>query len=210
MAYQYDDPAQRMAQAQQARKDSLGQLRGAVRARSAYTDDVRRQIERDIRKSEIEKKNELKRRNSNWLNWTLLGTAVGSTFGMPFLGAGLGTLFGGGKALASGGDPFDVGAQFEYLDPRMATGAAMGIGRGVQGAGSMGLSPATTAAMAVGVPGQTSQPTASGRSYDEGFSLREPFSTGADQLNLLDRQLQNREAQSLMERRRRNMELMGQ
>ena len=92
----------------------------------------------------------------------------------------------------------------------MATGAAMGIGRGIQDARSMGLSPATTAAMAVGVPGQSAQPTASGRSYDEGFSLREQFSTGADQLNLLDRQLQNREAQSLMERRRRNMELMGQ
>ena len=133
-------------------------LRGVAGARNQWTDDTRKKIERGIRKAKLSQEAEARRRSSNWLNWSLLGTAVGSAFGMPWLGAGLGTLAGMGKAHASGGDIFDFRSQLKYLDPQMATGAAMGIGGMPPGrAGAI-----TQAAQAVGVPGQ---PTASGRQF---------------------------------------------
>ena len=159
MAYQFDDPHSQMQQAQQSRGGSMRYLRGVAGARNQWTDDTRKKIERGIRKAKLSQEAEAKRRSSNWLNWSLLGTAVGSAFGMPWLGAGLGTLAGMGKAHASGGDIFDFRSQLKYLDPQMATGAAMGVGGMPPGkAGAI-----TQAAQAVGVPGQ---PTASGRRYD--------------------------------------------
>ena len=160
MAYQYDDPHSQMQQAQQARAQNMGQLRRTAGARAQWTDDTRKKMERDIRKAKLAQDAEARRKSSNWLNWSLLGTAVGSAFGMPWLGAGLGTLAGMGKAHASGGDIFDFRSQLKYLDPQMATGAAMGIGGMPPGkAGAI-----TQAAQAVGVPGQ---PTASGRQFGE-------------------------------------------
>ena len=125
MAYSFDDPHSQASQADQARRQAMSRLQSTGRAVSSYHEGERQKLEREIRKQERLKKEEEKRRASNWTNWAALGSSIGSMFGGPLIGAGVGALFGGAKALASGGNPLDLGAQFKYLDPSLMTGAAM-------------------------------------------------------------------------------------
>lgn len=125
MAYTFSDPHSQASQAAQARTQAMSRLRSTGRAVSSYHDDERKKLEREIKKHERAKEAEAKRRASNWTNWAALGSSVGSMFGGPLVGAGIGALFGGAKALASGGNPLDLGAQFKYADPSLMAGAAM-------------------------------------------------------------------------------------
>lgn len=127
--YSWSDPSAGLESAEQRRQESMGQLRGTVSAARTYRESERKRIDREYRRHERKRKAafeaERKKRASNWSNWATLGSGIGSMFGMPWIGAGVGSLVGMGKSLASGGNPFDLGAQFKYLDPGMVGQAAM-------------------------------------------------------------------------------------
>jgi|TARA_Y100000310_G_scaffold308174_1_gene351002 hypothetical protein len=129
--YSWSDPSAGLESAEQDRQKSMGRLRGTVSAARAYRESERKRIDREYKRAERKRKAameaERKKRASNWSNWAAMGAGIGSMFtpiGMP-LGAGIGSLVGIGKSLASGGNPLDLGAQFKYLDPGMVSQAAM-------------------------------------------------------------------------------------
>ena len=129
--YSWSDPSAGLEGAEQRRQEMMGELRGTVSAARAYRESERKRIDREYRRHERKRKAafeaERKKRASNWSNWATLGAGIGSMF-TPIgtaLGAGIGSLVGMGKSLASGGNPFDLGAQFKYLDPGMVGQAAM-------------------------------------------------------------------------------------
>lgn len=183
MAYQYDDPAAMAAAAAQQKQQGWDRFRSTARAGQAQRQGLYDEAEAARIAHENELKAENKRKSSNWLNWTALGTGLGAAFGMPWLGAGLGTLAGMGKAAASGGDIFDFRSQMKYLDPGMVTGAAMGL------ANMPGKTDAIkTAAQQVGVPGM---PTASGRQFDDptmGTKLQSTWNMSPAQEEMFRRQ----------------------
>ena len=158
MAYQYDDPAAMAAAAAQQKQQGWDRFRSTARAGQAQRQGLYDKAEAKREAYEKDLAAENKRKSSNWLNWTALGTGLGTMFGMPWLGAGLGTLAGMGKAAASGGDIFDFRSQMKYLDPRMVSGAVTGLANMPSKTDAI-----KTAAEQVGVPGM---PTASGRRFD--------------------------------------------
>jgi hypothetical protein len=109
----------------------MSNLRRTTAFANAYRESERQKLQRRADKSRREREKaieeERKKRASNWSNWASLGAGIGSMIpGVgTLLGGGIGALAGIGKSLASGGNPLDIGAQFEYLDPGLVGQAAM-------------------------------------------------------------------------------------
>ena len=186
MAYTWDSPHQQAAQAGEQKDQAWRRYRSTARAGQAQRQQIFDEAEAAAKAKQAEMDAENKRKSSNWLNWTALGTGLGSAFGMPWLGAGIGTLVGMGKAAASGGDILDFRSQMKYLDPRMVTGAAMGVAN-MPGASKDDA--IRQAAKQVGVPGMA---TSSGRQFDDptmGTQLQSTWNMSPEQQKMFERQM---------------------
>lgn len=113
----------------QAYNQSMEDFRGAMGKYRQYEDKMRRRIEARQDAQWAMQERERKRKASVWSNLGLVGTIVGSAFGGvgAAIGGALGSVAGMGIAAARGGDPFDMGAQFEYMDMGLLGSAASGV-----------------------------------------------------------------------------------
>jgi len=142
--YSWSSPGAGLESAEQSRQQQMSDLRRTTAFANAYRESERQKLQRRADQSRREREaameSERKKRASNWSNWAAMGASLGSFIpGVgTALGAGIGGLLGAGKAWASGGDPFDIGAQFQYLDPGMVSQAAMMSQYSPQAAGATG------------------------------------------------------------------------
>lgn len=129
MAYTPETAHQGNYGSQQDYNQAMADFKTASGHYAAYEDKMRRRVEARQNAQQAMMEREQKRRSSVWSNLGLVGTMVGSAFGPigaavgGFLGSGLGM----GIAAARGGNPFDMGAQFEYMDMGLLGGAASGV-----------------------------------------------------------------------------------
>ena len=129
MAYTPETAHQGNYGSQQDYNQAMSDFKTASGNYAAYEDKMRRRIEARQNAQQAMMEREQKRRSGVWSNLGLVGTMVGSAFGPigaavgGFLGSGLGM----GIAAARGGNPFDMGAQFEYMDMGLLGGAASGV-----------------------------------------------------------------------------------
>jgi hypothetical protein len=114
---------------QQSYNESMDSFRGATKHYRNYEDKMKRRVEARQAAQAAMQEREQKRRASVWSNLGLVGTILGAPFGGvgAAIGGALGSVAGMGIAAARGGNPFDMGAQFEYMDMGLLGGAASGV-----------------------------------------------------------------------------------
>ena len=129
MAYTPETAHQGNYGSQQDYNQAMSDFKTASGHYAAYEDKMRRRVEARQNAQQAMMEREQRRRSGVWSNLGLVGAMVGSALG-PW-GAAVGGLLGSGLgmgiAAARGGDPFDLGAQFEYMDMGLLGGAASGV-----------------------------------------------------------------------------------
>jgi hypothetical protein len=129
MAYTPETADQGGYGSEQSYNNAMGQYGGAVKHYRKYEDKMRRRVESRQAAQDAMQKREQERRASVWSNMGLMFTGIGSAFGP--IGAAVGGLAGSalgmGIAAARGGNPFDLSAQFEYMDMGLLGSAATGV-----------------------------------------------------------------------------------
>jgi len=129
MAYTPETADQGGYGSEQSYNNAMGEYGGAVKHYRKYEDKMRRRVESRQAAQDAMQKREQERRASVWSNMGLMFTGIGSAFGP--IGAAVGGLAGSalgmGIAAARGGNPFDLSAQFEYMDMGLLGSAATGV-----------------------------------------------------------------------------------
>ena len=131
----------------EAYEQSMGKFREGMGKYRAHESKMMRRAEARQDAKLAMMRREQKRKSSVWSNLGLVATQICSAFGPwgALIGGLAGAGIGMGVAAARGGDPFDMGAQFEYMDP----GLLMQAGSSV--AGSMVATKARNDAAAQGL-----------------------------------------------------------
>ena len=131
MAYTPETAHEGSYGSQQDYNRAMSDFRTASGHYAKYEDRMRRRVEARQNAQLAMQEREQRKRASVWSNLGLMGVGLGAAIGGP-IGAGIGGLLasglGMGIAHARGGDPFDIGAQFEHMDMGLLASAAMGVG----------------------------------------------------------------------------------
>ena len=187
---------QRRSARSEKTKTSLDKYKGMISSRRKYGDVLRAQMSSRENMRAAEQERERRKRASVWSNLALMGTGIGSVFGP--IGSAVGTALGAGVGMISsaarGGNPFDMSAQFEYLDPGMLGFAAQGVAGAIKGSpaqaaqtSSLGMSPGGTAQGGRMLTGQTGGTGGSallpGGSVSQGLNSSTPSFYGGGSYN---------------------------
>ena len=127
---------QRRSARSEKTKSAMDDYKSMISERRKYGDVLRAQMTAKENMRSAEQERERKKRASVWSNLALMGAGIGAAFGPvgAAVGGALGTGVGMASAAARGGNPFDMSAQFEYLQPSMVGFAAQGISGAIKGA----------------------------------------------------------------------------